>query len=104
MIQNVNHKEQQVKQWAKDYWSKQDWSKPACDMALEHGVKPSTIQSIAKTLGIKMVRKNGSGRPAALWGGVDWTKQDATIAREVNRSRERVRQVRRRLGLAPSGK
>ena len=36
------------------------------------------------------------------WESIDWTRRDVDIAKEVGRSRERVRQVRRRDGRAES--
>lgn len=37
-------------------------------------------------------------RPAVNWHTIDWSKTDSVIAREIDYTRERVRQVRRGLG------
>lgn len=41
-------------------------------------------------------------QPSADWSSVDWTQRDVDIASGIGRTRERVRQVRKKLGKPPS--
>jgi hypothetical protein len=47
------------------------------------------------------LRRRGRVSPEG-WSAVDWTQRDAQIARDLNVSRERVRQVRAARGIGPS--
>ncbi len=46
--------------------------------------------------------RNGRARLGAKWEALDWTRTDRELARQLGYTRERIRQVRRELGMADS--
>lgn len=60
------------------------------EVAGQFGVSVQTVYDAAHGGGVKPIK-----RPKARWVSVDWSMRDVDIARLLNVSRERVRQVRR---------
>jgi transposase len=74
----------------------------AGEVAVSFGVSATTVSEACREHGVKLARgrrpTTAPYRPAENWQGVDWSMQDNDIAQLVGVCRERVRQVRRRLG------
>lgn len=83
-----------------DFYAALDWSKTLAVLRKETGVSTVTLMKYRDMLGIAARPR---GRVAAeKWHAVDWEEQDAVIARSMGVSRERVRQMRRALGMPDS--
>lgn len=92
-----------------------DWSKSDTDLAVEHHTNPSTVRGLrikinapkapprAPSTYVRAVHvPTPNLRKRINWESLDWSKNDMTLAKEVFRSREAVRQNRARLGKPKS--
>jgi len=66
------------------------------------GTPYSTARRWAFLFGYPITDLRCRGGPRDKWDGIDWALTDSQIARQLGVSRERVRQVRKQQGLAPS--
>lgn len=83
-----------------------DWTKSNTEISRMQGADIVTIRNYRKQLGHPPVHGNDKESPPPLppkepgrdWERVDWTRSDVDLCMELGVSRERVRQVRVKLG------
>ncbi len=86
-------------------WRAVDWSKQDAELAEEMGFSNSAIGAIRRQIGAPKspryhkLRSKFREPYLAKWRSWDWAKQDVELARETGLSRERLRQIRRLLGV-----
>lgn len=94
----------------KEWWAALDWTKSTTALAREHGLNIGTVRIWRIKLGQPEVKDDRVHRPTLTlpqrprvkpetYAHLDWAnKPDAELAREVGLTRERIRQIRARLG------
>lgn len=85
-------------------WQALDWNKTNAQLARETGVHPHYARRARQYMGKPNPNKhkhtNGQiEKNLAEWMRWDWSRQDAELAEAHSLSRERVRQIRKRLSL-----
>ena len=87
-------------------WSKVDWTLSNAKLAEVLGISIVTVWIYRCNHGPRSTTKRGYTldlRRYARWIAVDWTRQNRDIAQELKVSKQRVDQVRRRVG-APAAR
>jgi hypothetical protein len=82
------------KNWIR--WRLIDWSRSNEDIAENYGYTTYAIYTYRKKYAPETIGKF-YGTKVKDWTIVDWSKHDVELARELNVTRERVRQVRWKL-------
>ena len=100
----------ELKKTVEGFWRSQDWTLCDAAVAKNTGATYAIVRNWRRKLGIPMGR---SGKLTGLHGNhprfqrltaSDFTTYDAEMARIHGITRERVRQIRKSLGLPPSRK
>ena len=83
-------------------WKKLNWKKPCEELAREVCCSPFTIYKKGRKLGKKLSRPCPAPQRVPWVHEVDWNEPDVSLARIIGVTRERIRQIRKGLGLPSS--
>jgi hypothetical protein len=85
----------------KHAWHLVDWDQPTSVIAEQMGLSEVYVSGRRRKYAPETIHREYTKRAAMVdrWGGVDWSKSDAQIAKETGRARGSVWKTRRLISL-----